>query len=79
MVTVRDGTCTNPADPFYLRIVRPLPAQLDGYDLSRFQMFVTYEVASPLCELLVMHGYAVLDTRPGDTHPLTNQSPTTIN
>ena len=48
----------------YLRIVRPVPHELEGYDVSRFRMLVAYEVAAPLCDLLVMHGYAVLDIRP---------------
>ena len=51
----------------YIRIVRPVPSELEGYDVSRFQMHVTYEVSAPLCDLLVMHGYAVLEVRPTDT------------
>jgi len=43
----------------YLRIVRPLPAKLEGFDVSRFQLHGGYEIPDPLSEILVVAGYAV--------------------
>jgi len=42
-----------------LRIVRPLPAEIEGITLSRFLFGATYEIAAPLCDLLLAIGYAV--------------------
>ena len=53
----------------YLRIVRPMPAELEGHDVSRLQMHVAYEVAAPLCDLLVMRGFAIVERRLGTELP----------
>jgi hypothetical protein len=43
----------------YVRIVRPLPPEIEGFDLKRFDMYGGYEINAPLCDLLVVEGYAV--------------------
>ena len=43
----------------YLRIIRPVPATLEGFDVRRFQLLGLYEVQTPLCDLLVLDGYAI--------------------
>jgi hypothetical protein len=42
-----------------VRIVRQLPRELEGFDLSRFDRDGSYEIHGPLGELLVATGYAV--------------------
>jgi len=48
----------------YLRIVRPLPPTLEGFDVTRFQLQGGYDVYPPLCDLLVLEGYAVPEEPP---------------
>jgi hypothetical protein len=43
----------------YLRIIRPLPPTLEGFEVTRFALLGTYEVNVPLCDILVISGYAV--------------------
>jgi len=40
-------------------MVRPLPKQLEGFDLSRFELMAAYDVQTPLCDILIVAGYAV--------------------
>jgi hypothetical protein len=42
-----------------VRIVRPLPEQLEGLDVSHFGFGASYEIASPLCDVLLLLGYAI--------------------
>jgi hypothetical protein len=42
-----------------IRITRPLPSELEGFDTSRFEVGRVYDVNAPLCDLLVTSGYAV--------------------
>jgi hypothetical protein len=44
-----------------LRIVRPLPAQLEDIDTSHFKFGASYNVQSPISDLLLADGYAVPD------------------
>ena len=43
----------------YLRIIRRLPANLEGFDLARFALDAGYEGNAPLCDLLILAGYAI--------------------
>jgi hypothetical protein len=43
----------------YLRIIRPLPGNLEEFDLARFVLHGGYEVNAPLCDLLILGGYAI--------------------
>jgi hypothetical protein len=51
----------------YLRVVRPLPDTLEGFDLKRFALLGGYEINPPLCDLLILWGYAVPDDAPQST------------
>jgi len=42
-----------------LRIVRDLPADVEGFNTTRFQLGGVYDVNAPLCDLLIASGYAV--------------------
>jgi len=42
-----------------LRIVRPVPAQLDDCDLSGLRFAATYDLNPPVSDLLIVLGYAV--------------------
>lgn len=42
-----------------LRIVRPLPPEVEGFDLSHFKFGASYDIESPLCHLLLKDGYGV--------------------
>jgi hypothetical protein len=42
-----------------LRIVRPVPAQLEGCDLTGLRFAATYDLAPPVSDLLIVLGYAV--------------------
>ena len=42
-----------------LRIVRPLPPELEGIDVSALRFNGSYEIAAPLSDLLIIAGYAV--------------------
>jgi hypothetical protein len=46
-----------------VRIVRPLPSQIEGIDLdpNRFRFGAAYDIGAPLCEVLLLRGYAVPD------------------
>ena len=55
-----------------VRIVRPLPASLEGVDLDPFKFGADYEIKAPLCDLLVALGYAV----PADFLEPVDQKPT---
>jgi hypothetical protein len=49
----------------YLRIVRPLPTTVEGFDLTRFELLGVYDINAPLCDLLILYGYAL----PTDSPP----------
>lgn len=40
-------------------IVRPLPLALEGLDVSRLAFGHTYDINAPLCDLLIVSGYAI--------------------
>ena len=42
-----------------VRIIRPLPAQLEDLDVSRLRFGASYDLQSPLSDLLLASGYAV--------------------
>jgi hypothetical protein len=42
-----------------LRIVRPLPAALEGFDLSHLRFGASYDIHHPLCDVLLVAGYGV--------------------
>ncbi|SRR5579871_1550696 len=42
-----------------LRVIRPLPKQLEGFELSRFELMGAYDVQTPLCDILIVAGYAI--------------------
>jgi hypothetical protein len=42
-----------------LRIVRPLPPAIDGFDLSHLRFGAAYDIQSPLCDVLLVSGYGV--------------------
>jgi hypothetical protein len=42
-----------------VRIVRPLPKELDGIPVGHLAFQGCYEIAAPLCDLLLVSGYAV--------------------
>ncbi len=46
-----------------LKITRPVPPTLEGFDTSRFASDHVYDVNAPLCDLLLANGYA----EPADT------------
>jgi hypothetical protein len=43
----------------YLRIVRPLPPSVEGFDVTRFELECDYDLSAPLSDLLIVGGYAV--------------------
>jgi hypothetical protein len=47
----------------YVRIVQPMPARLGGFDVSGLRMHCAYDVTEALGELLVMHGFAIIERR----------------
>jgi hypothetical protein len=49
----------------YLRIIRPLPPIVEGFDVQRFGLHGGYDVLAPLCDILIVAGYAV----PADAPP----------
>jgi hypothetical protein len=42
-----------------VQIIRPLPVQLEGFDLRRFTFGHTFDIQSPLSDLLVADAYAI--------------------
>ena len=48
----------------YLRIVRPLPPSVEGFDVTRFELECDYDLSAPLSDLLIVGGYAVPVQRP---------------
>src|SRR6267143_5160013 len=51
-----------PAESFSvirLRIVRPLPPGIEGFDLSHLRFGASYDIHQPLSDLLLATGYAV--------------------
>lgn len=42
-----------------LRIVQPVPAQLEDCDLTHLRFAATYDLEPPLSDLLIVLGYAV--------------------
>ena len=48
-----------------LRIVRPLPVQLEELDVSHLRFGASYDLPSPLYGLLLASGYAVPEDGPG--------------
>jgi len=42
-----------------LRIVRPLPAAIEGFDVSHFRFGAAYDIQSPLSDVLIVAGYGV--------------------
>ena len=48
----------------YLRIVRPLPPSVEGFDVTPFELECDYELSGPLSDLLIVGGYAVPAVRP---------------
>ena len=47
-----------------LRIVRPLPVQLEDVDVSHLRFGAAYDLKSPLYDLLLAAGYAVPEDDP---------------
>jgi len=52
-----------------LRIVRPLPRELEGLNTSHLKFGASHDVQSPLYEVLLADGYAV----PDDIPPITSE------
>jgi hypothetical protein len=48
----------------YVRIVRPLPPSVEGFDVTPFELECDYELSAPLSDLLIVGGYAVPAERP---------------
>lgn len=48
-----------------VRVVKDLPAQLEGFNLTRYERDGAYDIAGSLGDLLVAYGFAV----PDDTAP----------
>jgi hypothetical protein len=44
-----------------VRIAKELPAQLEGFNLTRYERDRAYDIAGSLGDLLVAYGYAVPD------------------
>jgi hypothetical protein len=42
-----------------VRIVRPLPKELDGLPVGHLAFQGCYDIPAPLCDLLLVSGYAV--------------------
>jgi hypothetical protein len=49
-----------------VRIAKELPAQLEGFNLTRYELQRSYDIAGSLGDLLVAYGYAVPDDSPPD-------------
>jgi hypothetical protein len=62
-----------------LRIVRPLPVQIEGVDLSAFRFGAAYDIKAPLCDLLLTLGYGIpadeLRDTANDAPPRRKRSP----
>jgi hypothetical protein len=43
----------------HIRIVRPLPHQLEGVEVGHLLFGASYHIEAPLCDLLIVTGYAV--------------------
>ena len=51
-----------------LRIVRPPPPEIEGLQVGHLRFGASYEIAHPLCELLLLMGYGVpVDELPHST------------
>lgn len=53
-----------------VRIVRDVPSRVEEFDTSRFRVGVIYDVNAPLCDLLVLNGYA----EPADDSPASHDT-----
>ena len=42
-----------------LRIVRPLPREIEDFDVSHLRFGASYDFKPPLCDLLLVYGYGV--------------------
>src|SRR2546428_13417050 len=47
-----------------IRIVRPLPPEIEGFDLSHLRFGESYEINQPLSDLLLVTGYGVPEDEP---------------
>jgi hypothetical protein len=47
-----------------LRIVRPLPRELEGFQLAHLVFGAAYDINAPLCDLLLLNGYGVPEDEP---------------
>ena len=56
-----------------LRIVRPLPRQLEGISLEHLAFQGCYELRAPLADLLLATGYAIPEDIASDASPQENQ------
>ena len=56
-----------------LRIVRPLPRQLEGISLEHLAFQGSYELLAPLANLLLATGYAIPEDITSDASPQENQ------
>ena len=60
---------TTVANPVHVRIVKAPKrddCDLDGYDVSKFEVGEIYDIASRLAELLILCGYAQPEMRAQD-------------
>jgi hypothetical protein len=62
-----------------IRITRRRPGEVDGIDLSTFDVGVVYDVSPSLATYLIMTGHADPDERPSLVVPIEEmQPPTTV-
>jgi hypothetical protein len=47
-----------------VRITKALPAQLEGFDVSRFAIDGAYEINAPLCDVIIASGYGEPEDEP---------------
>jgi hypothetical protein len=58
-----------------IRITRRRPGEVDGIDLSRFDVGVVYDVSPSLATYLIMTGHADPDERPSLAVPIEEMQP----
>jgi hypothetical protein len=47
-----------------VRIIKPLPLRFEGFDVSRFETDRSYDIQSPLCDVIIADGFGVPDDEP---------------
>ena len=46
-----------------LRVTRPMPSMLEGFDVTRFHLGQVYDVHPPLSDLIIVAGFGLLVAR----------------